>query len=242
MQQSHIKVLTFDLDDTLWECMPVIESAELKLRDWLEIHYPKITRQYSIEAFTNYRNNISAQHPQFAHDFSFIRQTLLLNIAIDAGYSPSEAEKIREQGFEVFITERSNVTLYDDVIPTFEILAQHFNLGALTNGNVDLTKTNIEHYFDFSLNAITAGYPKPDPRFFEHACNLADVDASKIIHIGDDPVHDVHGAVQAGIETVWLNRNNADWHDLTNNSLSNLSKPNNIIQSLSELPALLLNI
>jgi len=226
------KVLTFDLDDTLWECMPVIEQAELKLRKWLDSHYPAITTKYSVDAFFDYRVRISNNLPEFAHDFSYIRQTLLYNIAVDSGYSQKIAADVRDLGFEIFITERSNVKLYDDVIPSFTILANHFKLGALTNGNVDLTKTILHPFFSFTLNAITVGYPKPDSRFFEHACKLADVDSSEILHIGDHPVHDIHGAINAGIKTVWLNRNNTEWPDLP--------KPDNIISSLSELPDLLL--
>ena len=30
-----IKLITFDLDDTLWETAPAIVSAEAKLREWL---------------------------------------------------------------------------------------------------------------------------------------------------------------------------------------------------------------
>lgn len=233
MRYKQFKVLTFDLDDTLWECLPVIEKADIKLRTWLETHYPKITSKYTNDAFFDYRTNIVNNHPEYAHDFSFIRQTQLLNIALDSGYTQNIAEKVRDLGFEVFITERSNVELYDDVIPSFKILCKYFRLGALTNGNVDLSKTDLNSYFNFTLNAVTAGCAKPDSRFFQHACNLANVEASEILHIGDHPIHDINGAIQAGLKTVWLNRNNKKWPDLP--------KPDNIIYSLNELPDLLLN-
>ncbi len=232
MRYKKIKVLTFDLDDTLWECMPIIEKAEQKLREWLNNHYPKITSSYSIEEFFNYRVILSNQYSDKAHDFSFIRQKLLFDCAINSGYSQKIATEVRNRGFDVFITERSNVTLYNDVIPAFKILSKQFRLGALTNGNVDLSKTELNTYFSFTLNAITVGYPKPDSRFFQHACNLANVDSSEIIHIGNHPVHDVQGATEFGIESVWLNRNKSQWPDLP--------KPNNTIESLNELHDLLL--
>jgi len=232
MQDKKFKVVTFDLDDTLWECLPVIQKAEIKLRQWLDSYYPKITSTFSIDDFINYRQKIVDNNPDYAFDFSYIRQTFLYNIAIESGYSETTASLLQQQGFEIFITERSNVVLYDDVIPAFTILSQHFQLGALTNGNVDLTKTLLHSYFNFTLNATTAGYAKPDSRFFEYACNLAKVAACDIVHIGDHPEHDVQGANGVGIETVWLNRNNTEWPDLP--------KPNNIIFSLNELPKLLL--
>ncbi len=233
MQQKQFKVITFDLDDTLWECMPIIERAEQKLRSWLEVNFPKITEKYSSLDCIEFREKISALHPEHAHDFTFLRKAQLFNVALDSGYSNKIAENVRDQGFKVFITERSNVKLYDDVIPAFKILSKHFQLGALTNGNVDLSKTELDNYFSFSLNAITAGYLKPDYRFFQQACKLAIVDSSKILHIGDHPIHDINGAKNAGIESVWLNRHNETWPDLP--------KPSKIIYSLSELPNFLLS-
>jgi putative hydrolase of the HAD superfamily len=233
MWRKKIKVLTFDLDDTLWECMPVIEKAELKLRKWLNTHYPKITSKYSVDDFFDFRVSISKMHSAHSHDFTFIRQQLLYNSAINSGYNQQIAAEVRDLGVELFITERSNVNLYDDVIPTFKILAKHFRLGALTNGNVNLAKTELAHYFNFTLNAITVGYPKPDSRFFQHACRLAKANAAEIIHIGDHPEHDIKGATESGIKSIWINRNKDNWPDLP--------KPNYTIISLSELPGLLLS-
>ena len=36
------QAITIDLDDTLWDCHPVILEAESKLWEWLETNYPKI--------------------------------------------------------------------------------------------------------------------------------------------------------------------------------------------------------
>ena len=37
-----IQLITFDLDDTLWDVGPVIHSAENSLRDWLGQHAPRL--------------------------------------------------------------------------------------------------------------------------------------------------------------------------------------------------------
>ena len=36
----NIQLITFDLDDTLWDTAPVIVSAEAVLRQWLSEHDP----------------------------------------------------------------------------------------------------------------------------------------------------------------------------------------------------------
>src|SRR5690606_28751942 len=37
-----IQLITFDLDDTLWDNRPVIEGAETAMRDWLMEHTPAL--------------------------------------------------------------------------------------------------------------------------------------------------------------------------------------------------------
>ena len=41
-----IQLITFDLDDTLWDTAPVILSAETVLRDWLEANAPRYAKFY----------------------------------------------------------------------------------------------------------------------------------------------------------------------------------------------------
>ena len=46
---SRNRAITIDLDDTLWDCHPVIREAESKLWEWLETNYPKISDNYTQE-------------------------------------------------------------------------------------------------------------------------------------------------------------------------------------------------
>ena len=41
--EDMIKVIGFDLDDTLWDVMPVIKSAEKKLSNWVLSRIPEIS-------------------------------------------------------------------------------------------------------------------------------------------------------------------------------------------------------
>ena len=38
-----IKCVTLDLDDTLWDCAPVIEAAEATFYEWLSENYPELS-------------------------------------------------------------------------------------------------------------------------------------------------------------------------------------------------------
>jgi putative hydrolase of the HAD superfamily len=40
---------------------------------------------------------------------------------------------------------------------------------------------------------------------------MAGVEPHQVLHIGDDPLADVVGASQAGMQSVWLNRDARQW-------------------------------
>jgi FMN phosphatase YigB (HAD superfamily) len=50
------------------------------------------------------------------------------------------------------------------------------------------------------------GVAKPDARLFEVATKRLEVEASEVVHIGDNLAADVVGAQNAGISPRWFNR------------------------------------
>jgi len=56
-----------------------------------------------------------------------------------------------------------------------------------------------------------AGAAKPDARIFAHLLHTAGVPPIEVLHVGDDPLADVVGATQAGLQAVWLNRDARAW-------------------------------
>jgi putative hydrolase of the HAD superfamily len=66
--------------------------------------------------------------------------------------------------------------------------------------------------FHGHITAIAAGAAKPDARIFAALVEMTGVSAAQIMHVGDDPLADVDGARQAGMQAVWLNRGGArEW-------------------------------
>ena len=55
-------VITFDLDNTLWPVEPSIIHAENELYNWLKIHYPKLTNQFSKEDIQDILNELKNFH------------------------------------------------------------------------------------------------------------------------------------------------------------------------------------
>ena len=74
---SRNRAITIDLDDTLWDCHPVIREAESKLWEWLETNYPKISDNYTQEKASDLRKNVVKNYPYKSHDYNFLWRSVL---------------------------------------------------------------------------------------------------------------------------------------------------------------------
>ena len=205
MYHPPIKVITFDLDDTLWEVQPVLEKAERLVYAWLLEHASRVTDRFTLESFMQWRWDIYQQQPELAHNMTQLRLVAVKAALIDVGYSANTAQQLSQQAFDIFIKARHDITFFDTAIPLLEELHHKFILGALSNGNADIFKLEAAPYFDFSFSAEHLNASKPDPAQFNAAAKKAQVEMNQIIHIGDNIEHDIKGAKQAGCYSIWFN-------------------------------------
>jgi len=204
---ERIKLITFDLDDTLWPCMPTILKAESKVYAWLKEHAPLITENYSITDLRDHRHFIIQKFPEIAHDLTQQRLISLTQLMEKYDYSSEFALTANA----IFRQARNQVDLYEDVLPVLVDLKKHFKLVSLTNGNVQLEYTPLADHFHLNISAVTAGAAKPDPAMFNQAMDFAQVTPEQSLHIGDDPKLDIIIAKELGFKTVWVNRENKSW-------------------------------
>jgi FMN hydrolase / 5-amino-6-(5-phospho-D-ribitylamino)uracil phosphatase len=225
---APIKLLTFDLDDTLWECAPVLQRAEQITYAWLQQHCPRLTRQFTPVDLRERRFELARQQPQLAHRFSQLRLLSLQQALLDAGLSADDARASAEAALAVFLQARHEVQLIEEVERVLAQLSRHYVLGAITNGNVEIARIGLNRYFSLAINAEHLPRAKPHPEPFLAALQQAGCAAESCIHIGDDMEHDIRGAQRLGIHTIWVNRLQAPWPDA--------QRPNAEIRHLAELP------
>lgn len=205
---ARIKVITLDLDDTLWPVWPTIERAEQALQQWLSEHAPATAALCSnAQERMAIRQQVNQQYPEQAHDLSFLRREAIRESLRRAG----DATDIAESAFEVFFSYRHQVTLYDGVAQALQRLASQYVLMALSNGNADVFKTEASEHFKSAVSAREVGVAKPDVRIFHAAAAKAAVRPDEVLHVGDDMTADVFGALQAGMQAVWVNREGHAW-------------------------------
>jgi HAD superfamily hydrolase (TIGR01549 family) len=226
----RIQLITFDLDDTLWDTAPVIVSAEATLREWLTEHAPKLGA-VPVEHLWAIRERVLINDPSLKHRISALRRRVLFHALEEAGYDHDQASGLADQSFEVFLHARHQIQVFPEVEPTLEILANHYALGVVTNGNADVSRLGLADYFKFALCAEDIGIAKPDARLFHEALQRGGATANTAVHIGDHPGDDIAGAQQAGLRAIWFNPTGKAWE------ADRL--PDAEIRSLTDLPGLL---
>ncbi len=224
---SKIKAISFDLDDTLWPIWPTIERAEQALHDWLGFHAPMAAAMFaSPGALREIRDAVGLSRPDLKSDLSAMRRESIRLALYRAGENPLLAEA----AFEVFFDERQRVTLYEDALHSLEFLSARFPLVSVSNGNADLQRVGLAPYFRAAISAREFGVGKPDPRIFLAAAGALEVAPEHVLHVGDDATLDGLGALNAGMQSAWLNRSDHLWpHEM---------EPHLTLTGLDELCAL----
>ena len=187
--------------------MPTIQFAEQALYSWLSENKPEITQVYDIDQLRSKRKQLILEQPELMHDLSAARKVHLQQLAAETGDSDTWVDT----AFHVFYDARQKVKLFDDVLPVLSELKKNYTLAALTNGNAHISKTGLTDYFDFQISAADVHASKPDPAMFISAMKKAGVSPQQTLHVGDHPVHDIQGARNAGIDTIWLKRFAQTW-------------------------------
>ena len=120
-----------------------------------------------------------------------------------------------------------------------EALAGKVGMGIITNGftalqTVRLERTGLKNAFFPLVISEQVGIAKPDVRIFEHAFALMDHPSrEQILMVGDNPLSDILGGINAGIHTCWINSNGR--------VIPEGIEPHYQVSSLAELQTLLLN-
>ena len=227
---NNISAVSFDLDDTLWDCAPAIIKAEEALYLWLSQNYPQITQRYSYTDMHAMRMQTYKERTDLASDVTLMRKAFLHTIFSDLLDTDSHVDA----AFEFFYRERSRVELYEGTHELLTALGNTYKLAAITNGNADLELIGLAGYFDDIQRATITNLAKPASDMFVKCCSNLNIDLDRLIHVGDNPQTDVVGARDAGAKTIWFNNTGAQWPE-------HLATADFEANSLAELQTLLLD-
>jgi FMN hydrolase / 5-amino-6-(5-phospho-D-ribitylamino)uracil phosphatase len=228
-------VVSFDLDETLWEFMPMMDGALAAAIEELRQREPSVgpidvAELHRVRA--EVAEDMEGTYEELRRE-SF-RRVLAEHGADDPGLSAWMVERWMEARVRT-------VKLLDDVEPAMDaLMARGYLLGAITNGNFPLHRLPLAGRLAFIVHAEHVGEEKPAAAPFARAAELAGSGSERWVHVGDSLESDVLGAQRFGLRAVWLNRRGLDLPegvhpDAELRSLEAL--PETVDQLLGRLPA-----
>ncbi|KAI9481641.1 MAG: HAD-like domain-containing protein [Benjaminiella poitrasii] len=252
---TRIKLITFDAYNTLFKPrgnLIALYALEASLhgiqvsKDEINKHFGRLYRQQlDQKPFYGLQKGLSVR--------TWWEELVYLTY-VHAGVSKKELDpkfsKIFNDLYDRF-TQKRYYDLYPDVTPTLEFLKKNgFQTGVISNTDERiipvLKNLQLDKYFNFILSSVHAGSEKPSKQIFDKArtfCNQP-ISPEEVLHIGDDEEKDYQGAINAGENAVFLDREKIPYEDTPENISACKAKRTEdytSILSLNELYPLMCN-
>ncbi|MGW3495617.1 HAD family hydrolase [Streptomyces sp. NPDC001020] len=127
--------------------------------------------------------------------------------------------------------------LFPDALPALDILATSHRHAVLSNSSIHVQEHKLRvlgilDRFEAVVCAAELGVSKPEARAFHAACEALELTPHQVAYVGDHPEIDGRGAAEAGLLSVWIDRDGL---------YASADAPDGFhrISSLAELPAVL---
>ncbi len=197
------QAVLFDFDDTLQDRTMAFKAAMEQL---IERHFPQADeakRQEMAQDLLVKNNGGYVDYDAFFEEF--------------AAAIPSENGVTGRALYEEYLRIFPLCTqLYDETEQVLKTLRRRgYRLGLITNGhtllqNRKLDKAGIRPYLDGVAVSADEGVGKPNPEIFRRLAERLCVAPQDCVFVGDHPVNDIQGALDAGMRAVYLNTRNLD--------------------------------
>lgn len=197
-----ILAISFDLDDTLYDNVPIIGRAEQKLNQYLAERFPPFSALESKD-WQAKKNQFIEQNKTLAHDVSLLRKRFLASQLAEIGVNNAKQQAL--QAYEYFHQHRNNFSVSNDCINVLLQLKQKVPLIAITNGNAEPDLIGLSGIFDLVLRPQNELLMKPDSAIFEYAARQLKIAPKHVLHLGDSYTTDVYGALNANMLAGWFN-------------------------------------
>ncbi|HSI76208.1 MAG TPA: YjjG family noncanonical pyrimidine nucleotidase [Lunatimonas sp.] len=203
------KHLFFDLDHTLWDYDKNVEESLSEL--YLHYNLPELgissfDKFFSAFEQVNYglwdRYNVGGISKEELRQIRFRR--IFETVAADPDLVPEPMESH-------FMTNTSSKPhVIADTFDILNYLRNSYCLHIITNGFNEsqaqkMNAAGLTSYFDLIVTSETTGHRKPDRRIFDYAVEQLGAKPEECVMIGDNPLSDIAGAQNAGIDQIYFN-------------------------------------
>ncbi len=233
-RSSKYRHLFFDLDHTLWDFESNAKESLVELYRTFELDR-KLIMQFE-EFYNTYsrHNNILWDRYQKGYVSSDdLKWKRMWRTLLDFKIADELLAKEMSARFLEILPTKKKVFDY-----TFEILeyltSKNYSIHIITNGFEKtqwskLNNSNLSKYFKHVITSEISNSVKPKKEIFEYALGKTNGLLEESIMIGDNPDADIQGAINAGMDTIFVNHIGANC----------LLKPTYTICHLRELESIL---
>ena len=148
-----------------------------------------------------------------------------------------EVAALAEQLSEDFLNmTTAHFSLLEGAEELVRYLAKKYPLTVVTNGFIEVQyekfdKSGLRDCFAHIVLSEEVGCQKPNPRIFEEALRMNGLQAEDVVMIGDSWNSDIQGAINAGIDQIWIRK--------SKDPLPEGQSATYLVQSLSEVMEIL---
>lgn len=199
----------FDLDHTLWDFEMNAKATLKLLYEEFELASRKVETFEDFHAHYMHHNEVlweRYRNGYISHeDLKWKRMWRAL-----LEFKVADEPLAREMGYrflEVLPTQQHLFPYTREILDYLQM--KSYRLHLITNGfevtqHRKLKNSNLAHYFDHVITSEGAQSLKPKKEIFEYALQKAGTTREESIMIGDMPDVDIQGAINAGMDQVWV--------------------------------------
>lgn len=197
-KNTSIKVISFDLDNTLYDNQPVLQNAEEHMHNYLQQQFTLQKLPVDTQQYLQIKQQIQKQSPIRNENVSLLRQAALKKICQPL----KDSTKVANQAFAIFIQQRNKIVIIPAIEKLLKQLSQQYILVSITNGNFDISQSNIATFFNAHYSPCKGFRAKPHPQMLQQVINDYSIQAAELLHVGDCLQSDAQAAKNAQVNFV----------------------------------------
>ena len=243
---KQYKAVFIDWDDTIGD---FVGAAKLALQDMYEKYnlseyfasfeeFFLLYKPHNIELWDKYgKDLVTKEYLSFDRFFFPLMHGSRVGERLKVKGERQEVAALAEQLSEDFLNmTTARFSLLEGAEELVRYLAAKYPLTVVTNGFVEVQyekfdKSGLRNCFSHIVLSEEVGYQKPNPRIFEEALRMNGLQAEDVVMIGDSWSSDIQGAINAGIDQIWIRK--------SKDPLPEGQSATYLVQSLSEVMEIL---
>ena len=243
---KQYKAVFIDWDDTIGD---FIGAAKLALQEMYDKYhlcdyfasldeFVSLYKPHNLELWDKYgKDLVTKEYLSFDRFFFPLMHGSRVGERLKAKGERQEVAALAEQLSEDFLNmTTARFSLLEGAEELVRYLAKKYPLTVVTNGFVEVQyekfdKSGLRDCFAHIVLSEEVGCQKPNPRIFEEALRMNGLAAEDVVMIGDSWNSDIQGAINAGIDQIWIRK--------SKDPLPEGQSATYLVQSLSEVMEIL---